>query len=131
MEIALRALLTNDVAVSDLVGQRVAWGRRGQSDSALPAIVLTMISAPREYHFKGQSDAYERRVQVDCFGETYGSAKQTAEAVAALVSGYSGTVSGVKIQRISIDSERDLPAPETDARILFVCSLDLLIWADS
>lgn len=131
MEEALRALLVADAGVSAQVGTRIYWGRRSQSSSDLPAVVLEKVSAPRDYHYTGPSNLIESRVQVDCFGETYGAAKTSARAVISALNGYSGTQSGVVFQRISIENERDYDGQESAAnRYLFVTSVDLLIWHD-
>lgn len=131
MEEALRSLLVADAGVSGQVGTRIYWGRRSQSTSELPAIVLEKISAPRDYHYTGPSNLIESRVQIDCFGLSYGQAKSAARAAIAKLNGYVGTQSGVVFQRISIDNERDYDAQESAAnRYLFVTSVDLLIWHD-
>ena len=131
MEEALRALLVADAGVSAQVGTRIYWGRRSQSTSVLPAVVLEKVSAPRDYHYTGPSNLIESRVQVDCFGETYAQAKTSARAVISALNGYSGTQSGVVFQRISIENERDYDGQESAAnRYLFVTSVDLLIWHD-
>ena len=131
MEEALRALLLANSGVTDLVSTRVNIGRRPQDVSDLPAIILRKVSAPRDYHFTGATDLIESRFQCDCYGKTYSSAKLTARALMAAVNAYSGTQSGVTIQRISIDSERDNNETESGAdRHLFNTSIDLLIWHD-
>ena len=131
MEEALRSILVADAGVSAQVGTRIYWGRRTQSSSDLPSIVLEKISAPRDYHYTGPSNLIESRVQLDCFGETYASAKTTARAVISALSNYSGTQSGVVVQRITIENERDYDGQESAAnRYLFVTSVDLLIWHD-
>ena len=131
MEIALRALLIADTGVAAKVSSRVYWKRRSQNDSLLPAIVLTKVSAPRDYNMDGPNNLIESRVQADCYGETYADAKTTAMAVIAAVNGFSGTVSGVVIQRVSIENERDNDGKESVAdRHLYLTSIDLLIWHD-
>jgi hypothetical protein len=129
MEEAFPSLLTGASGVTDLVGTRIYWGRRSQSTSALPAIVLTRVSGVRDYHMLDASGLVQSRVQVDCFAESYASAKSTARAVRDAVNSYSGTVGSTVFQHVTIDSERDYDETESGAdRHLFVTSLDLLIW---
>lgn len=131
MEEALRAILAANSGVTTLTSTRIYWGRRSQSTSVLPAVVLEKVSAPRDYTYTAPSNLIESRVQVDCFGETYASAKAAARAVISALSNYSGTQSGVVIQRITIENERDYQGQESAAnRYLFVTSVDLLIWHD-
>lgn len=129
MEEALRALLAGTAAITNLTGTRIYWGRRSQSTSALPAIVLERVSGRRDYHMTDASGLVETRVQADCFGETYAQAKTAARALMDAVNAYSGTVSSTVFQRISIEGERDYDGKESNAaRHLFVTSIDLLIW---
>lgn len=131
MEEALRAVLVSDAGVSGQVATRVYWGRRSQSTSVLPAVVLEKISAPRDYTYTGPSNLIESRVQADCFGESYANAKAAARSVISALSNYSGTQSGVVIQRVTIENERDFQGQESGAdRYLFATSVDLLIWHD-
>lgn len=131
MEEALISLLLEDAGVSALVSDRINFQRRSQSESSMPAIVMHKISAPRDYNMSGPSNLIETRIQVDCFGEKYKSAKTLARAVVAVLNGFSGVKSGVSFQRISIDNERDTDGKESAAdRYLFMTSLDLLIWHD-
>ncbi len=131
MEEALIAILLDDSGVSNRVSTRVYAGRRPQDVSNLPAIILQKVSAPRSYNMDGPSNLIESRFQCDCYGKTYKSAKLAARALMVAVNGYSGTQSGVVIQRISIDSERDTNETESGAdRHLFRTSIDLLIWHD-
>ena len=129
MEKALRALLRANAGLSALTGV-VDWGLRPQNDSSLPAVVLQRVYGGRDYHLTGASGLVESRVQADCYGETYGSAKGTANALMAIVNAYSATYDGVQFQRISIDSERDTNETEAADRHLFRTSIDLLIWHD-
>jgi hypothetical protein len=123
MEEELRALLLANSGVSALVSSRIAWGERIQG-TAVPDILLTVISRPRDYHMTGASNPAEYRVQADCYGKTYASAKTVSRAVDALLSGYSGG----NFQAVFTGGERDLrSAGSNDADRLFGVSLDYLI----
>lgn len=128
MQEGLRALLLADAGVSALVGTRVTWGARPQG-SALPAVVLHLISDVPGYTLAGDNGHRDSRVQVDSIGEGQPlSALNVARAVQAALSGYSGTVAGTIFQGIFIDQTRDLSeaAPESERR-LFHISTDVLI----
>ncbi|MEW7009491.1 tail completion protein gp17 [Lentilitoribacter sp. EG35] len=131
MEEALIALLLADSGLAALVGSRVFIGQRPQNKSDLPAVLLSKVSAPRDYHMAGPSNLIQSRFQCDCYGDDYRSAKLTARALMSVVNGYKGTQSGVVVQLISIDGERDGNETESAAdRHLFRTSIDLLIWHD-
>lgn len=77
MEKALRARIMASVPA---VGTRVYWGIRPQN-SALPAIVLTVVADNRDQHMKGFTAYQAKRVQVDCYATTYEQATDLREAV--------------------------------------------------
>jgi hypothetical protein len=56
-----------------------------------PYIVLTKISNIPGYTLTGESGLFQARIQISIFADTYKSAKETAEAVDAILSGYQGT----------------------------------------
>jgi len=130
MEEALVTLLLADGTLSGLVGTRINWGVRPQANSTLPAIVLNRITGVRDYSLDGPTNLISSTVQCDCYGQSYGSAKQAARALMGVVNGYDQTASGVQFQRISIESERDTNETESPGRYLFRCSIDIAIWHD-
>jgi hypothetical protein len=117
MEEALTALLAN------VAGGRRHWVRAPQNVTK-PFIVLNRVSGGRDYHMQGPSGFVTSRVQCDIYGETYTSAKTTARALVAAVSGHRGPL----IQGVFIDAERDLPAEDSGTvKNLFRVSIDLNI----
>ncbi len=125
MEEALTTLL------SSVAGGRRYWVRAPQSLSTRPYIVMHRVSGNRDYHLKSASGYVQSRVQVDIYDETYGGAKTVARAVRDAVSGFAGTINGVQIQRITVESERDLPADDAgEITFLFRTSIDLQIHHD-
>lgn len=116
---ALRSRLTG------LAGGRVYWASRPQT-SALPAIVLTMVSDSREQHLKGFMDLQPGRVQIDCYADKDPfNAWSLAEAVIAAVVP-AATTNGHIFSRAFVDiAPRDLI--ETQANItIFRVSMDLI-----
>ncbi len=109
--------------LSGVAGGRRFWGRAPQT-TARPFVVLTRIDGARDYHMRGPSGYVASRVQIDCYGDTYGAAKTAARAVIDALSGHSGQA----IQGIFIDSERDLPATDAgEVNHLFRTSVDIMI----
>ena len=127
MEEALRTFLLASAGLTALVGQRVHWVRSPQG-SASPRVVLYGISGVRDMRMDGPTGLVASRVQVDCLGASYGSAKAVARAVEARLSGYSGTASGIVFQGCFLIGERDdFEDTETPDK-LFRTSLDFNIW---
>lgn len=95
MEEALTQLLLADTAIIDLIGKNLAWDTLPQS-SPRPAAVLYLVTGVTDYHMAGPSGLVESRVQIDAQGKTKADALAVARAIEAVLSGYSGTVSGVR-----------------------------------
>lgn len=125
MEAALIAQLLATTGITALVGNRINWARRPQG-SALPAIVLHRIDGSPDYHLTGSSGLVESRVQVDCWGLSYGSAKAVARAVEAAVSAARFTRGAIRFDAILIVDERDTTFDEGNVPI-FRTSLDLQV----
>jgi len=128
MEEALRAHLIGDTAIAALIGARIFPVSRAQG-SALPALTYQVISGAPLYADDGETGLSEGRVQIDCWGETYTSAKGLARAVTDRMSAFHGTVSGVAFQYMLLDTEQDLRETGSNAaEYLFRTSLDFIIW---
>jgi len=125
MEEAIVALL------SGVAGGRRFWTRAPQNITATDGayIVLNRVDGGRDYSMAGASGYVASRVQVDVYAETYTAAKTAARAAVAALSAFRGTQSGVAIQGIFIDSERDLPAAD-EVSHLFRTSIDVIVHHD-
>lgn len=102
MEAALTALLLTDGQVAAAVGTRVHWHVLPAQASGRPYVNLTIVDGPDPYDYDGVSDLRQWEVQVDCWGDTAGQAFAAAEACRARLSGYRGTVAGVKFRAIFV-----------------------------
>lgn len=121
MEEALRTLLLGNPAVAALVGSRVDWGMRPQG-SLLPAICLTTVSDAPVNHSLDGPGVSQARVQIDCFGETYKSAKDTARAVRRLLDAHSGGI----FLGVFMAGARDLP-DEDGVTTIHSVSMDFFV----
>lgn len=123
MEEELRALLLADPALAARCGQRISWVSREQG-SALPALVLLLVSGAEGMTQDGPDDLGQYRVQVDAYAASYSEAKVCARLVVARLNGFGGGM----MDFIEHLSSRDLPEPGTDAgQMLFRVSQDFLI----
>ena len=127
MEESLIALLLASTGVSDLVSARVNWNRIAPPAGS-PYVILRRISGVRYYKMSGTTGLVESRVQVDCYGSTYASAKAVARAVEAVLSGYSGTQGATTFDGIFLIAERDLIDDDESPADLHGVSLDFMVW---
>ena len=125
MEAALIAKQLASVGITALVSTRINWSRRPQGE-ALPAIVLHRIDGTPDVHHGGASGLGVSRVQVDCWGASYGSAKAVARAVEAAVTAQTFTQGVIRFDVILIADERDSTSDETTP--IFRTSLDLMVY---
>ena len=123
IENALRSILITDDTVK-LITTRCYPIAIPQSPT-YPLILYTRITGMRDHVLQGPSGAAHPRFQVESWAETYTAAKSLASAIRVALDGYSGTVLGVVIGSILIDSERDVY--ESEIKIYRVIS-DWYIW---
>jgi len=126
MESALVAHLLGSAGLVALVGTRINWVRAPQG-SISPRIVLYRVSGVRDMHMQGPSGLVSSRVQVDCLGLTYDSAKCVARAVEERLSGFSGT-RAIRFDGCFLVNERDDFSDSDTPDKLFRSSLDFTIW---
>lgn len=118
--------------VTALVSTRVYPVARPQG-STLPAVTLQRIDGAPLLTDEGDSGLENPRIQLDCWGTTYASAKAAARAVIAALNAFDGTLTGVNIPLIELEAERDMPR-ESGTNVneyLFRTSLDFLVWRSS
>lgn len=128
IEVALRARLLAASAVTAAVGTRIDWTQRPQA-TALPAIVLQVVSDARPQTMKALQEYRPTLVQVDVFAKTRGEVVTIREAAIAAVLP-AATQSGVSFRRAMIDSVRDL-STNTDMGFVHRDSIDITLWHDA
>lgn len=127
MEVALRARLKDNVLVSAIT-PRVFWSVRDQG-SALPCIVLTLVSDIPTQHMAGFNTFHSTRVQVDCYAATKAASVELRAAVITALAPEE-TKSGVRFLRAFINSVADR-GEQTDAGFIYRESLDFTLWHDA
>lgn len=127
MEEALTNHLLAQAGLVALVGNRITWVRRPQG-SALPAVVLHVISRTPGYTMVGPVNATPQRIQTDCWGKTYADAKAVARQVTAALSGASMTVGGVAFLGSFKEGERDAFDQGAAGEALKGVNMDFIIW---
>jgi len=88
MEEEFRTILLGTSAITAIVGTRINWGEHPQGE-AFPAIVLNVVSGFEGVHMNG-TGPHDGRIQVDCYGLTFGAAKLVSRAVTDALHTYRG-----------------------------------------
>lgn len=131
MEKDLIDLLLANAPLVSLVGDRVTPVARTQGDP-LPAVVTMRISGAPEYADDGEVGIQNARMQIDCWGESYESAKDLAAAVTTALSAVRDIVQGATtFIYIILDDVRDSrESGFNNAEYLFRTSLDFIVWTN-
>lgn len=131
MEEDIRTRLLATSGVTALVSSRVYCGSRPQG-GVVPDVIINRISGAPIYTDDGESGLAEARLEIECFGTTYASAKNAARAVIASLSAFFGTVGVTTFQYILLDSERDFRESGGNVpEYLFRTQLDFIIWHEN
>lgn len=129
MEADLIALLLARPAVTGAAGDRITPLARKQG-AALPAIVMQRIGGGPEYADDGEAGIQGARMQIDCWGETYASAKDLSGLVISELSALADVIEGATtFLYIVLEEVRDLrESGVNQAEYLYRTSLDFLVW---
>jgi hypothetical protein len=114
-----------DASVRSIVAGRVFWGLRPQGQP-LPAIVLNVVSAQRQYQMNGPAGLKSVRVQIDCWSPTYDEAKRLSRFVNTSLGG----VTFDSIQGSFVEAEQDRSEMDAGGAKVHCTSLDFRIWAN-
>lgn len=110
----VRNILVAASGVTALVGQRISPVMRAQEET-LPCVVLSLVAAAPTNILKGVPTLDSNRVQVDCFGSTYASARAVADACRA----------ALEAADVVMDSEFESFEPDVDE---YRVTQDWLVW---
>jgi len=130
----LRALLMQTPAVTAIIGtlasrtdkkSGIFWVQIPE-EAILPAIALSQIAGAGIPTMDGPDPLHSARIQVSCYGMTYGDAKQLARAVRDTLEGFAGTLTGgTMVGQTILASEMDA---FEDAPFSFHCPIDFEFW---
>jgi hypothetical protein len=107
VEKVIYSKLSGDSDVSGLVSTRIYPVSLPQKPT-YPAIVYTRISGDRLHSLGGASNLASPRFQIDCFASTYSAVKDLASKIRSAINGFRGTVSGVTVHGIFLESDNDI-----------------------
>lgn len=128
MEEAVRRLLLDTAAVSTLVGARVDWGMRPQG-APLPAIVIHLVDDVPQMNMAGPDAWRKDRLQFDCWGRTYKSARDLADTLAGrggLLLGLRRDLPGLRLRTFIVGRRAD--SDSDDQGPVHRASVDVMAW---
>jgi hypothetical protein len=130
IESALFTLLSTNQAITSQLGTRPA-GDTGvypvtiPEDPTLPAVSYQIISSTDTPTLDDPLGLTKTRVQIECWGETYGAAVQLRHVVTTAIAGYRGSVNGTAIQNILRVTNGDVFA---DIPRQYTAKVDFYLW---
>ncbi|MBP7704199.1 MAG: DUF3168 domain-containing protein [Caulobacter sp.] len=125
MENTLKQHLLGDPTLAALVADRINWVRRPEK-AGLPAITLRRVGGPRDYHMQGASGLVLARLQIDCWGASFGAAKDVAKA---LIASLNAMPRGDIVQAVFINDETDVDdAGQLEDVPVFNTRVDARVW---
>lgn len=117
LEEGLVPLVIGDATIAGMVGDRMS-PEQPDEGGVLPAISYLLVSKPTEaltHDNKGGGGTTLRapRYQLEAWAADPLGAFQLAQAIAALLQGWAGTLGGFRVDRVTIENETDSPEPDT------------------
>jgi hypothetical protein len=107
IEEAIPARLEAVPAVTDLIGTRI-YPTRAPEGVTRPFATFQRISSTRERAFGQNPGLAGPRFQITAWATTYGEAVTVANAIRQALERYRGTILGIVIQDVFVDTDQDL-----------------------
>ena len=129
IETTIRALLTDDATVADLIGDRV-YRRRIPQAGAYPCVVVSRVRTERLNFSDGLDPLTRAVIQVTCWSDDPEELELLGEAVTDRLADYTGGTA-VSIKELTLLSEADIdegPTAATDDAIRLGRRLEFLVW---
>lgn len=115
--------LSSQTSVSSLIGTRV-FPLMAPTGTALPLVIYQRSAVSRQQSLSGPVGLPVVTLQLTSYASSYTAVKSIARAVRVAVDGWTGTTSGVTIQRTSLQAESDGMVLPQDDQSLPVYSVD-------
>ena len=115
--------LTSQTSVYTLIGTRV-FPMMAPTGTALPLVIYQRSAVSRQQSLSGPVGLPVVTLQLTSYASSYTAVKSIARAVRVAVDGWTGTTSGVTIQRSSLQAESDGMVLPQDDQSLPVYSVD-------
>lgn len=120
--------LLNVPQVAEIVGTQI-YPQQAPQSAALPYITFFDVFDAPNNHSTGASGYVEKRLQVDCWGTTYRSAKSLAREVRIALNAFQGTwrmttvLHCLQISEIDTDTPPDSGQATGDRRVIMEFSI--------
>jgi len=101
---ALMTYLLAQSALTTLVGRRIRYDERDQED-ALPAVGIIDVSNVFIHTHEGQIEVETPIMQITAYAATRNGATAISELVKTALQDYQGSMSGLVVQKIELQSE--------------------------
>jgi hypothetical protein len=105
--------LKGSSAITAVVGTRIASNTSDQAD-AIPRMVLSLVSGDHAHHMQAASGRVVGRIQIEGYANTSLAATNLMELVRQRMDGFRGTIQGVYINTLHLDTERAFYLPPAD-----------------
>ena len=115
--------ITSQTSVYTLIGTRV-FPLMAPTGTALPLVIYQRSAVSRQQSLSGPVGLPVVTLQLTSYASSYTAVKSIARAVRVAVDGWTGTTSGVTIQRTSLQAESDGMVLPQDDQSLPVYSVD-------
>lgn len=130
-EAATYTVLSGDAGVSALVASRI-YPVRAPQDATFPYVTFQLVSEADRLQSLAHaiSGLVAKRMQVDCFSETYAECKSLADAVRLALDRYNGTSGGDTIQGSHLESQFDdfEPVQGGAEKDVYRIIMDFVMW---
>lgn len=117
IEKSVYVLLSDDACVIEAAGSRI-YPMVVPQGASLPAITYQILSTVGISVMAGPTNLKERRLQINCWAETYAAAEALAHKIGRALNGYRDTAEDVKIWGIELIDEGDVLADHKSAQVL-------------
>lgn len=117
IEKSVYVLLSDDACIIEAAGNRI-YPMVVPQGANLPAITYQILSTVGISVLSGPTNLKERRLQINCWAETYDAAEALAHKVGRALDGYRNTAEDVKIWGIELIDEGDVLADHKSAQVL-------------
>lgn len=115
IEAAFRTILVGAPAVAALVADRVYFGNRPQNEQRASVVLSLTTSTPQHTH-DGSGGWTDGSMRLDVLAPTYKAAKELAALIRAAIDNYAGTVAGVNVALIEVESVEDIESAPLEGR---------------
>lgn len=105
-EDVLRNALMSDASITSLVGYRI-YPHLAPATATLPFLNWRRTAITREQTFAGPMGVPRVSVEIAVFAETYLEARKIADAMRAVLDGYTGSFDNTIVRQTLLDSEDD------------------------